>query len=119
MLASLYYNSHIFRQCEARKTFSQYLACVLKRIVSGPDQEDFVDIVLKFLQKASSYLRTNFSVKAPSDNLDYKDRAAIVAKQLNDFLYLYNRETEVFVDKTEKPSQIPSKLYKEFLENAR
>lgn len=65
-------------------------------------------------------MKTPFSVKAPSDNLDYKDRAAIVAKQLNDFLYLYNRETEVYVDKTEKlTSQIPSKLYKEFLENAR
>lgn len=54
----------------------------------------------------------------PSDNLKNKDRAAIVAKQLNDFLYMYNRETELFVDKTEKPSQIPTRLYEEFLENA-
>ncbi|XP_074037435.1 tubulin tyrosine ligase-like 5 isoform X3 [Leptinotarsa decemlineata] len=106
-------------QCEARKTFSHYLVCVLKRIVAGPDQEDHVEIVLKFLQKASNYLRSSFSVNAPSNKLDYKDRAAIVAKQLNDFLYLYNRETELFVDKSEKPSQIPSKLYNEFLENAR
>ncbi|KAJ8935583.1 hypothetical protein NQ314_012725 [Rhamnusium bicolor] len=55
----------------------------------------------------------------PSQKLDSKDRAAIIAKQLNDFLYLYNRETDIFVDKTEKPSQIPTKLYNEFLENAR
>lgn len=108
-----------FRQSEARKTFSQYLSCVLKRIVSGPEQENFVQIVLQFLQRASNYLRTPYSIKAPSDDLDCKDRAAIVAKQLNDFLYLYNRETDMFVDKSEKPSPIPSKLYKEFLENAR
>ncbi|KAJ8962623.1 hypothetical protein NQ318_001016 [Aromia moschata] len=85
----------------------------------GAEQADHVEIVLKFLQKASNYLRTPFSVKAPSLKLENKDRAAIVAKQLNDFLYLYNRETEMFVDKAEKPSQIPTKLYNEFLENAR
>ncbi|KAH1015348.1 hypothetical protein HUJ05_013087 [Dendroctonus ponderosae] len=67
-------------QCEARKTFSQYLVCVLKKIVSAPDQDDH---------------------------------------QLNDFLYLYNRETDMFVDKSEKPSQIPKDLYQEFLEHAR
>ncbi|KAJ8979747.1 hypothetical protein NQ317_004734 [Molorchus minor] len=106
-------------QREARKTFSHYLICILKRIVAGPDKTDHVEIVLKFLQKASNYLRTPFSVKAPSLKLESKDRAAMVAKQLNDFLYLYNRETEMFVDKSEKPSQIPTKLYNEFLENAR
>ncbi|XP_044265765.1 tubulin polyglutamylase TTLL5 isoform X1 [Tribolium madens] len=106
-------------QSETRKTFSHYLGCVLRRISAGPDQEDHMEIVLKFLQKASSYLRTPYQVKTPSQSLDYKDRAAVVAKQLNDFLYLYNRETELFVDKTEKPSQIPAKLYGEFLENAR
>ncbi|KAJ8924380.1 hypothetical protein NQ315_007176 [Exocentrus adspersus] len=106
-------------QGEARKTFSHYLVCILRKISSGQNQEDHVEIVLKFLQKASNYLRTPFSVKAPSHKLEPKDRAAIVAKQLNDFLYLYNRETELFVDKTEKPSQIPTSLYNEFLEHAR
>lgn len=52
-----------YRQCEARKTFSQYLQCVLKRISTMPEQEGHVEIVLKFLQKASNYLRTPFSVK--------------------------------------------------------
>ncbi|XP_066146909.1 tubulin polyglutamylase TTLL5 isoform X1 [Euwallacea fornicatus] len=106
-------------QCEARKTFSQYLVCILKKIVSAPDQDDHVEIVLKFLQKASNYLRTPYSVKAPSTKLETKDRAAIVAKQLNDFLYLYNRETDMFVDKSDKPSQVPKDLYGEFLEHAR
>ncbi|KAL1514075.1 hypothetical protein ABEB36_003396 [Hypothenemus hampei] len=106
-------------QCEARKTFSQYLVFMLRKIVSAPDQDDHVEVVLKFLQKASNYLRTPFNVKTPSTKLDTKDRAAIIAKQLNDFLYLYNRETDLFVDKSEKPSQIPKELYNEFLEHAR
>ncbi|XP_057653784.1 tubulin polyglutamylase TTLL5 isoform X5 [Diorhabda carinulata] len=106
-------------QWQARKTFSHYLACILRRIVKGPDQDDHVEIVLKFMQKASNYLRTPFNVKTPSQKLDYKDRAAVVAKQLNDFLYLYNRETDLYVDKTERASQIPKKIYNEFLEHAR
>lgn len=52
----------IFSQNEARKTFSHYLVCILNRIVSGPEQDDHVEIVLKFLQKASNYLRTSFNV---------------------------------------------------------
>ncbi|CAH0551742.1 unnamed protein product [Brassicogethes aeneus] len=106
-------------QFESRKTFSHYLVFVLKRIVAGPNQEDHIDIVIKFLQKASNYVRTPFSVKMPCNKLDFKDRTAITAKQLNDFLYLYNRETDLFVDKKEKPNQIPSSLYSEFLEHAR
>ncbi|XP_076260050.1 tubulin tyrosine ligase-like 5 isoform X2 [Rhynchophorus ferrugineus] len=112
-------NGKKITQCEARKTFSQYLVCVLKKIVASPDQDEHVEIVLKFLQKASNYLRTPYTVKAPSIKLETKDRAAIVAKQLNDFLYLYNRETDLFIDKSDKPSQIPKELYHEFLEHAR
>ncbi|CAG9861928.1 unnamed protein product [Phyllotreta striolata] len=105
-------------QSEARSTFSHYLICILRRIVAGPDHDN-IDIVLKFLQKASNYLRTPFNVKTPSQKMDYKDRAAVVAKQLNDFLYLYNRETDLYVDKTEKPGQIPVHMFNEFLEHAR
>ncbi|CAH1107627.1 unnamed protein product [Psylliodes chrysocephalus] len=111
-------NGKRITQSEARSTFSHYLGCILRRIVAGPDH-DHIDIVLKFLQKASNYLRTPFSVKTPSQKLDYKDRAAVIAKQLNDFLYLYNRETDLYVDKAEKPGQIPSHLFHEFLEHAR
>lgn len=61
--------SSFFRQAEARKTFSQYLSCVLKRIAASPEQEGHVEIVLKFLQKASNYLRTPFAVKVSWINL--------------------------------------------------
>nr|CAH7729957.1 unnamed protein product [Callosobruchus chinensis] len=104
---------------EARKTFSHYLMKILRRIAQSPEQKDYVEVVLKFLQKASNYLRTKYEVKTPSSKMSLKDKTAIVAKQLNDFLYLYNRETDLFVDKTERPSQIPTKLYNEFIDHAR
>lgn len=103
-------------QREARKTFSQYLVCVLKKLVSNPDQDDHVDIVCKFLQKASNYLRTPYNIKVPSVKLAIKDRAAIVAKQLNDFLILYNQETELFVHKSDHK---PTDYFDEFLQHAR
>lgn len=84
-----------------------------------PEQEGHVEIVLKFLQKASNYLRTPFPVKSPSMKLSGKDRAAIVAKQLNDFLCTYNKETELYCDNLDRPSDIPNKLFIEFLEHAR
>ncbi|KAF2881607.1 hypothetical protein ILUMI_24550 [Ignelater luminosus] len=112
-------NGKRLTQAEARKTFSQYLSCVLKRIAASPEQEGHVEIVLKFLQKASNYLRTPFAVKVPSHKLLGKDRAAIVAKQLNDFLYLYNRETEMYGEILDRPSQLPNKIFIQFLEQAR
>ncbi|VEN51374.1 unnamed protein product [Callosobruchus maculatus] len=106
-------------QSEARKTFSHYLMRILRRIAQSPEQGDHVEVVLKFLQKASNYLRSPYNVKTPSSKMSLKDKTAIVAKQLNDFLYLYNRETDLFVNKTERPSQIPTKLYNEFIDHAR
>ena len=52
--------------------------------------------MLKFLQKAALSLREPYFLKAPSVKLSGKDRAAIVAKELNEFLSHYRRETELF-----------------------
>lgn len=112
-------NGKKLSQHEARKTFSQYLNCILNRISAAPEQEGHVEIVLKFLQKASSYLRTPFQIKIPSHKLLGKDRAAIVAKQLNDFLYLYNRETDMYSEILDRPTELPDQLFFQFLENAR
>lgn len=60
-----------------------------------------------------------FNLKIPSHKLSGKDRAAIVAKQLNDFLVTYNKETEMYCDKFDRPSDIPNNLFIEFLEHAR
>lgn len=62
-LCDMIRNGKRLSQGEARKAFSQYLGFVLKRLSSMPDNEGQVEIVIKFLQKASKYLRTPFLVK--------------------------------------------------------
>ena len=61
----------------------------------GPSHQQ-IELVLKFLQKAALSLREPYFLKAPSAKLSGKDRAAIVAKELNEFLGHYRRETEFF-----------------------
>ncbi|KAK9703147.1 Tubulin-tyrosine ligase family [Popillia japonica] len=102
---------------EARRTFSQYLNCVLHKIVTANTDEGQIDVVLKFLQRASTYLKTPFAIKCPSHKLSEKDRAAVIAKQLNDFIYLYNRETELYADLS-RPNQLSNAVFSEFLETA-
>ncbi|CAH1155614.1 unnamed protein product [Phaedon cochleariae] len=112
-------NGKRITQCDARKIFSRYLVCVLKNIVERPDKSEYIEMVLKFLQRASHFLKSPLNIFLPQDELNFKDKAAMVAKQLSDFLCLYNNETELFVDKQEIVAQIPSKLIDEFLKNAR
>ncbi|RZF31846.1 hypothetical protein LSTR_LSTR017337 [Laodelphax striatellus] len=60
----------------------------------------------------------------PSKNLQGKDRIAVIAKQLNDFIYVYNRETDslaLALASTITPSHadsrhhIPNRLFSLFL----
>ena len=86
---------------QARKAFSVYLHCILQRLSdfdadAGNGSVQQIDLVLKFLQKAALSLREPYYLKAPSAKLSGKDRAAIVAKELNEFLGHYRRETELF-----------------------
>ena len=66
-----------------------------------------IDLVLKFLQKAALSLREPYFLKAPSIKLGGKDRAAIVAKELNEFLGHYRRETELFTAFKEEQGMVP------------
>ncbi|KDR20933.1 Tubulin polyglutamylase TTLL5, partial [Zootermopsis nevadensis] len=101
-------------QYQARRTFSQYLICILRQISgqnkADPVIEDHGELILRFLQKASSNLRTPYFVQ---------DRMAVVAKQLNDFIYLYNRETDLYSEGGETPNIVPGKLYQQFLAAAK
>lgn len=58
-------------------------------------------------------------LQVPSRKLAGKDRVAVVAKQLNDFIYLYNRETDLYNEGTDNPSVVPGKLYQQFLAAAK
>lgn len=72
-----------------------------------------------FLSILNNKFYVLFFSKIPSQKLSGKDRAAFVAKQLNDFLVTYNKETDLYCDKFDRPSDIPCNLFIEFLEHAR
>ncbi|RVE40418.1 hypothetical protein evm_014932 [Chilo suppressalis] len=85
---------------ETRRAFGLYLTHVLKRI-SSPGNELGVQhaaLVLRFLKRASATLRMPYNVKGPPAKMCDKDRCAVIAKQLNDFLYMYYRETDLYRD---------------------
>lgn len=103
---------------EARKAFSLYLGCILRKISQPSVDSICCDLIMKFLQQSSSNLRTPFLFTLPSNKLSDKDRAAITAKQLSDFLHLYNRETELYSDTVDRPKTVPNRLFQKFLLSA-
>ena len=95
-----------------------YLHCILQRLSDFDDAKDDcsqIELVLKFLQKASLSLREPYVFKAPSCKLSGKDRAAIVAKDLNEFLAHYRRETEFFTVFREEQGMVPRHIFEEFI----
>ncbi|XP_063992040.1 tubulin polyglutamylase TTLL5 isoform X2 [Diachasmimorpha longicaudata] len=100
---------------EARKAFGLYLGCILRKISQPSADSVCCDLVMKFLQQSSSNLRTPFLFTIPSNKLSDKDRAAITAKQLSDFLHLYNRETDLYADTVDRPRTVPNRLFQKFL----
>jgi hypothetical protein len=105
---------------QSRKAFSVYLHCILHRLSdfdseSGHGSLQQIELVLKFLQKAALSLREPYFLKAPNGKLSGKDRAAIVAKELNEFLGHYRRETEVFTVFREEPGMVPRHVFEEFV----
>ncbi|XP_034941012.1 tubulin polyglutamylase TTLL5 [Chelonus insularis] len=103
---------------EARKAFGMYLGCILRKISQASADSACCDLVMKFLQQSSSNLRTPFVFTLPSNKLSDKDRAAITAKQLSDFLHLYNRETDLYADTVDRPRTVPNRLFQKFLASA-
>ncbi|XP_049776569.1 tubulin polyglutamylase TTLL5 isoform X1 [Schistocerca cancellata] len=106
-------------QNQARRIFCQYLQCILRRLANkegfDTDDDNNSELILRFLQRASSNLRTPYFVQPPNRKLSGKDRVAVVAKQLSDFIYLYSRETELYTEATDRPHCISSELCTRFL----
>ncbi|KAG7200187.1 hypothetical protein KM043_000621 [Ampulex compressa] len=103
---------------EARKAFGMFLGYVLRKISQPNAGPACCERVTKFLQRSSHNLRTPFLFTLPSSKLSDKDRAAITAKQLSDFLYLYNRETDLYTDTVDRPRTVPNRLFQKFLSAA-
>lgn len=49
------------------------------------------DLVLRFLKRAAVNLQQSFKVIVPSRKLPLTDRRRILAKQLGDFVHIYNK----------------------------
>ncbi|XP_023950160.2 tubulin polyglutamylase TTLL5 isoform X2 [Bicyclus anynana] len=105
---------------EVRRAFGLYLTHVLKR-VSSPSNELAVQhaaLVLRFLRRASSSLRMPYNVKGPPAKMCDKDRCAVIAKQLNDFLYMYYRETDLYTDSEDRAGCVANIHFAQFLHSA-
>ncbi|EEB14624.1 conserved hypothetical protein [Pediculus humanus corporis] len=104
---------------QARRAFSQYLQQVLSKLgppLEGPNTP--AELCLKFLMRAAGNLRSPFFVKVPSNKLVGKDRVAVIAKQLNDYLQTYNRETELYYSNAASANQVPDSRFRSFLRSA-
>lgn len=71
--------------------------------------------ILTLLFQAALSLRESYILKAPNSKLSGKDKAAIVAKELGDFLGHYKRETELYTVFKEESGMVPRHIFEEFI----
>ncbi|XP_052220456.1 tubulin polyglutamylase TTLL5-like isoform X3 [Dreissena polymorpha] len=85
---------------QARTAFAMYLVRVQQRLMADSNsltQDDVdglneqMDLVLRFLKRAAVNLQQPFKVVVPSRKLPLNDRRRILAKQLGDFVHIYNK----------------------------
>lgn len=104
---------------QSRKAFSLYLEFILKRIsVDGKHSHE--EYVMKFLQRIAVYMRHPFFIRNVTHNrIMSKERGAVVAKLLSDYLHLYNKDTDAFLENNhDRKGFIPNKLFDDFLMHA-
>ncbi|XP_068110604.1 tubulin polyglutamylase TTLL5 isoform X2 [Hyperolius riggenbachi] len=86
---------------QARWAFSTFLQRVENRLRSQqdhekplPKEEEQMELVMKFLHRAARNLQRSVSLTLPSRSLPFHERRNILAKQLGEFISLYNQETQ-------------------------
>uniref|UniRef100_A0A8C1P3J3 Tubulin--tyrosine ligase-like protein 5 n=1 Tax=Cyprinus carpio TaxID=7962 RepID=A0A8C1P3J3_CYPCA len=97
---------------QARMAFSSYLHRVQLRLLAesranmGPawtqKEHDQMELVVRFLKRASSNLRQDMCLEEPSRLLCLSDRQRILSHQLGNFIQLYNQETKQMVESLDK-----------------
>lgn len=103
---------------QARKAFSHYLEFILRRLTQDPKNQH-EKIILKFITRSSISIKTPSFIKNPYSQKIYgKDRSAMVAKLLGDYLESYNRDTEAYIDSFDRYGMIPTKMFNDFLAQA-
>ncbi|XP_043929800.1 tubulin polyglutamylase TTLL5 [Protopterus annectens] len=93
---------------QARMAFSAYLEKVQTRLkteivehdqntawVSKEDEQ--MELVIRFLKKAAVNLQRTLNLVLPSRHIPLADRRKILAKQLGEFIHVYNMETDQMV----------------------
>ncbi|XP_017655428.1 tubulin polyglutamylase TTLL5 isoform X1 [Nannospalax galili] len=98
---------------QARLAFSAYLQHVQVRLTKdsagqtlGPSwtakEDEQMELVVRFLKRASSNLQHSLRMVLPSRRLALLERRRILAHQLSDFIIVYNKETEQMAEKKSK-----------------
>ncbi|XP_069592238.1 tubulin polyglutamylase TTLL5 isoform X4 [Ranitomeya imitator] len=85
---------------QARLAFSGYLQRVQSRLQDErhkesavPKAEEQMELVMRFLQRAAPNLQHSVSLKLPGRCLPVQEKRHLLAKQLGDFIHLYDQET--------------------------
>lgn len=110
-------NGHEFTTLQARKLFGQYLEFVLKRLSFEPRQQH-EELILKFLYRISVHMKNQYLIRNITQKVLTKDRSAMLAKILGDYLHLYNKDTEAYVDTFDRMGMVPTKTFEEFVSHA-
>ncbi|XP_063097377.1 tubulin polyglutamylase TTLL5 isoform X3 [Cavia porcellus] len=98
---------------QARIAFSAYLQHVQTRLTKDGGGQTFsaswaakedeqMELVVRFLKRASSNLQHSLRMVLPSRRLALLERRRILARQLGDFIIVYNKETEQMAEKKSK-----------------
>ncbi|CAF2804374.1 unnamed protein product [Rotaria sp. Silwood2] len=78
-----------------------------------------MELVIRFLKRAGQNLSPPFRVEIPSRRLCQSDQKRILAKELCDFLHLYNKETvSQYQNQLFSTIQIDNRLFENFLRSA-
>ncbi|XP_055371763.1 probable beta-tubulin polyglutamylase isoform X3 [Condylostylus longicornis] len=101
---------------QARQAFYHYLELVLKRLTEEP-KSLHEKLILKFINRTSGGKSAPF-LNSLNFKMTNKDRTAMVAKLLGDYLDTYIRETEAYIDPFDNYGMISINLFKEFIKHA-
>uniref|UniRef100_A0A8D2PTF4 Tubulin--tyrosine ligase-like protein 5 n=1 Tax=Zosterops lateralis melanops TaxID=1220523 RepID=A0A8D2PTF4_ZOSLA len=101
---------------QARTAFSAYLQHVRLRLMKeageqiqnpawAAKEDEQMELIIRFLRRAASNLRQSLSLLLPSRHVGLAARRRMLANQLGDFIFSYNKETEQMVQKQPKKKQ--------------
>lgn len=114
-------NNMELSQLQARRLFHRYLECVLLRLATEPPKSSHHEkCILKFITRCDvGRIKTPSFIRNPSmqqsQRIHSKDRSALVAKLLGDYLEAYHRDNESYVDDFDRPGIIPRRQFNDFL----